>query len=126
MRSDAEEPFNVEVAMRVGWILRELAQAKSRPTDSMDVDEKPEVPKTAALAPGSTLQPKRTVDLESMAFSQGGHLMTNKKCKFLSEQKRGMKRYTSLPRNKSQSLKETSLLFPPCWPGRGKLSLSRN
>lgn len=81
MRSDAEEPFNVEVAMRVGWILRELAQAKSRPTDSMDVDEKPEVPKTAALAPGSTLQPKRTVDLESMAFSQGGHLMTNKKCK---------------------------------------------
>lgn len=87
MRSDAEERVNVEVAMRekgVGWILRELAgdrQAKSRPADAMDVDEKPEVPKTATLAPGSTLQPKRTVDLESMAFSQGGHLMTNKKCK---------------------------------------------
>jgi pre-mRNA-splicing helicase BRR2 len=27
------------------------------------------------------VQPKRTVDLESMAFSQGGHLMSNKKCK---------------------------------------------
>ncbi|KAG7448800.1 Sec63-domain-containing protein [Guyanagaster necrorhizus] len=88
MRSDADERVNVEVAMRekgVGWILRELAgdrQTKARPSDAMDVDEtKPEVPKTATLAPGTTVQPKRTVDLESMAFSQGGHLMSNKKCK---------------------------------------------
>ncbi|KAK0494609.1 putative RNA helicase [Armillaria luteobubalina] len=88
MRSDADERVNVEVAMRekgVGWILRELAgdrQTKARPSDAMDVDEaQPEVPKTATLAPGSTVQPKRTVDLESMAFSQGGHLMSNKKCK---------------------------------------------
>ncbi|KIM78188.1 hypothetical protein PILCRDRAFT_824660 [Piloderma croceum F 1598] len=90
MRSDADERVNVEVAMRekgVGWILRDLAgdrQAKA-PTDAMDVDDQmkqPEaVPKTATLAPGSTVQPKRTVDLESMAFSQGGHLMSNKKCK---------------------------------------------
>lgn len=86
MRSDADERVNVEVAMRekgVGWILRELAgdrQAKAQ-SDAMDVDEKVEVPKTATLSPGSTLQPKRTVDLESMAFSQGGHLMSNKKCK---------------------------------------------
>ncbi|KAG6820013.1 hypothetical protein H0H93_006477 [Arthromyces matolae] len=86
MRSDADERVNVEVAMRekgVGWILRELAgdrQAKAR-DDAMDVDQKPTVPKTATLAPGSTVQPKRTVDLESMAFSQGGHLMSNKKCK---------------------------------------------
>ncbi|PPQ88313.1 hypothetical protein CVT25_012373 [Psilocybe cyanescens] len=88
MRSDAEERINVEVAMRekgLGWILRELAgdrQAKGEKPDAMDVDEaKPEVPKTATLAPGSTVQPKRTVDLESMAFAQGGHLMSNKKCK---------------------------------------------
>lgn len=90
MRSDADERFNVEVAMRekgVGWILRELAgdrQAKaSTGLDAMDVDGKqPEaVPKTATLAPGSTVQPKGAVDLESMAFSQGGHLMSNKKCK---------------------------------------------
>ena len=86
MRSDADKRVNVEVAMRekgVGWILRELAgdrQAKAQP-DAMDVDKKLEVPKTATLAPGSTLQPKCTVDLESMAFSQGGHLMSNKKCK---------------------------------------------
>ncbi|TFK32698.1 Sec63 Brl domain-containing protein [Crucibulum laeve] len=89
MRSDADERVNVEVAMRekgVGWILRELAGdrqgKKARGDDAMDVDEeKPKVPKTATLAPGSTVQPKRTVDLESMAFSQGGHLMSNKKCK---------------------------------------------
>jgi pre-mRNA-splicing helicase BRR2 len=90
MRSDADEWVNVEVAMSekgVGWILRELAgdrQTKAR-TDAMDVDEQPaplkDVPKTATLAPGSTLQPKRTVDLENMAFSQGSHLMSNKKCK---------------------------------------------
>ena len=52
--------------------------------DAMDVDDEAKpanVPKTATLAPGSTLQPKKTVDLESMAFSQGGHLMSNKKCK---------------------------------------------
>ena len=88
MRSDADERVNVEVAMRergLGWILRELSgdrQAKAR-TDAMDVDEgaKQAVPKTANIAPGSTVQPKGTVDLESMAFSQGGHLMSNKKCK---------------------------------------------
>ncbi|KIY72493.1 putative RNA helicase [Cylindrobasidium torrendii FP15055 ss-10] len=88
IRSDADERVNVEVAMRekgVGWILRELAgdrKAKTdRPSDAMDVDEKPTVPKTATVAPGSTVQPKKTVDLEAMAFSQGGHLMSNKKCK---------------------------------------------
>jgi pre-mRNA-splicing helicase BRR2 len=87
MRSDADERVGVEVAMReqgVGWILRGLVgdkQAKAE-SDAMDVDEaKLEVPKTATLAPGSTVQPKRVLYLESMAFSQGGHLMLNKKCK---------------------------------------------
>ncbi|KAF9003722.1 Sec63-domain-containing protein [Hymenopellis radicata] len=81
VRSDADERVNVEVAMRekgVGWILRELDKS----SDAMDVDEpKPQVPKTATVAPGSTVQPKKMVDLEAMAFSQGGHLMSNKKCK---------------------------------------------
>ena len=87
MRSDAEERVNVEVTMREkghGWILRELSgdrQAKVNQGDAMDIDVKHEVPKTATLAPGSIVQPKRTVDLESMAFSQGGHLMSNKKVK---------------------------------------------
>lgn len=90
VRSDAEERVNIEVAMRekgLGWILRELAgdrKAKPDADDAMDVDEKAKVqavPKTATLAPGSTVQPKKTVDLEGMTFSQGGHLMSNKKCK---------------------------------------------
>ncbi|KAI6134777.1 putative RNA helicase [Pisolithus croceorrhizus] len=89
IRSSADSRVDVETAMRergVGWILRELEgdrQAKKARNDAMDVD-KPSVttvPKTATIAPGSMLQPKHTVDLEAMAFSQGGHLMTNKKCK---------------------------------------------
>ncbi|PBK68779.1 hypothetical protein ARMSODRAFT_1085224 [Armillaria solidipes] len=60
----------------MGWILRKLArdrQTKTLLSDTMDVDEaKPE-------APGSTVKPKRTVDLESIAFSLGGNLMSNKK-----------------------------------------------
>jgi pre-mRNA-splicing helicase BRR2 len=89
-RSDANERVNVEVAMRekgLGWILRDLAgdrQAKTHAEDAMDVDEQAksaQVPKTATLAPGSVVQPKKTVDLESMAFSQGGHLMSNKTTK---------------------------------------------
>ena len=89
-RSDADERVNVEVAMRekgLGWILRDLAgdrQTKANADDAMDVDEQAksaQVPKTATLAPGSVVQPKKTVDLESMAFSQGGHLMSNKTTK---------------------------------------------
>jgi hypothetical protein len=50
----------------------------------LDVDEQArsaQVPKTATLAPGSVVQPKKTVDLESMIFSQGGRLMSNKTTK---------------------------------------------
>jgi pre-mRNA-splicing helicase BRR2 len=89
-RSDANERVDVEVAMRekgLGWILRELAgdrQAKVHTEDAMDVDDQAksaQVPKTATLAPGSVVQPKKTLDLESMIFSQGGHLMSNKTTK---------------------------------------------
>ncbi|KAJ7632741.1 putative RNA helicase [Roridomyces roridus] len=122
MRSDADERVNVEVAMRekgVGWILRELAgdrQAKAaKPSDAMDVDDeaKPAVPKTATLAPGSTLQPKRTVDLESMAFSQGGHLMSNKKCKLPEGSfKRARKGYEEIhvPAPKKKAIPDTDLV----------------
>jgi len=108
MRSDADERVNVEVAMRekgLGWILRELAgdrQAKSsNNVDAMDVDKPAVVPKTATLAPGSTLQPKRMVDLESMAFSQGGHLMLNKNLTAHSnERRRATRKFTFLRQNK--------------------------
>lgn len=121
MRSDADERVNVEVAMRekgLGWILRELAgdrQAKAVKSDAMDVDHpKPtQVPKTATLAPGSTVQPKRMVDLESMAFSQGGHLMSNKKCKLPEGSfKRAKKGYEEIhvPAPKQKPLAENELV----------------
>ena len=116
VRSDADERVNVEVAMRekgVGWILRELAgdrKAKTSSGDAMDVDMKPpaheQVPKTGTLAPGSTAQPRRILDLESMAFSQGGHLMSNKKCKLPEGSfKRSKKGYEEIhvPAPKKQS-----------------------
>lgn len=86
-RSDRDERVNVEVAMRekgVGWILKELAgDRRSKPSvrdeNAMDVDVK-KVPSTGTLAPGSVPAPRKTLDLEGMAFSQGGHLMSNKKC----------------------------------------------
>ena len=71
MHNDADERVNVEVAMRekgLGWILRELARDRraksSNNVDAMDVDKPAVVPKTATLAPGSTLQPKHTVNLD--------------------------------------------------------------
>lgn len=85
-RSDEQERMNVEVAMRernVGWILKELrgdrTKRRAADTDSMEVDAQSAVPKTGTVAPGSTLPPRQIVDLDSMAFSQGGHLMSNKK-----------------------------------------------
>ena len=120
MRSDADERVNVEVAMRekgVGWILRELAgDRKAKTSDAMDVD-KPKVeavPKTATLAPGSTVQPKATVDLESMAFSQGGHLMSNKKCKLPEGSlKRAKKGYEEIhvPAPKSKPTHDSELVM---------------
>ena len=91
-RSDRDERVNVEVAMReknVGWILKELAgdrrtKASGREDeDAMDVDIKKSenIPSTGTLAPGTAPAPRKVLDLESMAFSQGGHLMSNKKCK---------------------------------------------
>jgi pre-mRNA-splicing helicase BRR2 len=88
-RSDEDERINVEVAMRekgVGWILKELAGDRSKPAahpstadpDAMEVDVKA-VQKGSML--DQSLAPRQTVDLEGMAFSQGGRLMSNKKCK---------------------------------------------
>ncbi|TFK49242.1 putative RNA helicase [Heliocybe sulcata] len=128
-RSDADERVNVEVAMRekgVGWILRELAgdrQAKARSDDAMDVDQdakKVDVPKTGTLAPGSTVQPKRVVDLESMAFSQGGHLMSNKKCKLPEGSfKRARKGFEEIhvpaPKKKASDTARVPIADMPAW-----------
>jgi pre-mRNA-splicing helicase BRR2 len=88
-RSTDDERVNVEVAMRekgAAWILKELSGSisSSKPTvgaDDMDVDVKPTVPTKANIAPGSLVAPRKAVDLEAMAFSQGARLMSNKKVK---------------------------------------------
>ncbi|KAF8886795.1 putative RNA helicase [Infundibulicybe gibba] len=78
MRSDADERVNVEVAMRekgLGWILRDLAgdrTVKQQP-DAMDVEKSsPRFPKLQLSSLGQRSNPRRR---------QGGHLMSNKKCK---------------------------------------------
>lgn len=85
-RSDDNEKVDVEVAMReknVGWILKELAGDRVRKSgDSMDVDQPDVSSLKTNLVPGSSAPaPRKMVDLEGMAFSQGARLMSNKKCK---------------------------------------------
>ncbi|KAJ9115096.1 hypothetical protein QFC22_005424 [Naganishia vaughanmartiniae] len=88
-RSSEDEKKDVEVAMRekgVGWILRALAGERNKTSGSgkMDVDTESAlkaVPSKATLAPGSIAQPRKMVDIDSLIFSQGGHLMSNKKVK---------------------------------------------
>lgn len=127
MRSDADERVNVEVPMRekgLDWILRELAGDRLATTraNAMDVDEpsshQTAVPSTATLAPGSTLQPKKILDLESMVFSQGSHLMSNKKCKLPDGSfKRSRKGYEEIhvPALKQKPVAEG---YPACLSGR--------
>jgi pre-mRNA-splicing helicase BRR2 len=68
--------------------LKELASAEAAAAQAAngDVDmstapvEVATIPK-ANLQPGSLVQPKGTVDLDSMMFGQGSRLMSNKKCR---------------------------------------------
>jgi pre-mRNA-splicing helicase BRR2 len=90
-RSNDDEKKDVEVAMRekgVGWILRALAGDRGagggRKDASGDVKMSAAlaaVPTKVTLAPGSVAKPQRTVDIDSLIFQQGGHLMSNKKVK---------------------------------------------
>lgn len=89
-RSNDDEKIDIEVAMRekgVGWILKELRGDIIKPAqvpgggDATMLDADKSTLK-GTLAPGSSAPPPRKVlDLESMAFAQGGRLMSNKKCK---------------------------------------------
>ncbi|KAM0747473.1 Sec63-domain-containing protein [Meredithblackwellia eburnea MCA 4105] len=85
-RSDEDTKVDVQVAMRekgLGWILKELSGdvASDSKAKGVAVKQDPSALK-ANLVPGAVApQPRKTVDLESMAFSQGARLMSNKKCK---------------------------------------------
>ena len=96
-RSSEEEKQDVEVAMRekgAGWILRELRG------DRKVVAEKAtetSIPAKATLAPGSVAQPRRVIDIDSLIFSEGGHLMSRKKVKLPEGSfKRQMKGYEEI------------------------------
>lgn len=130
-RSDEAQRLDVEVAMRekgVGWILKELNSSSSSATqngggksksNAMDVDSPAAtssavsaIPKTN-IAPGSLVQPRTTVDLDSMAFSQGSRLMSNKKCKLPEGSiKRSKKGYEEIhvPPPKKGEAKEGELI----------------
>lgn len=122
-RSDESSRLDVEVVMRekgVGWILKELASAAAAVKAEADgtgtgddkaaVAEAMAVPK-ANIAAGSLVQPKGTVDLESMVFTQGARLMTNKKCRLPEGSfKRSKKGYEEIhvppPKSNASSEKE--------------------
>lgn len=122
-RSDEDEKVDVEVAMRekgVGWILKELRGDVIKPSrtaggDAMVLDSEPDKSTLkGTLAPGSSAPPPRKVlDLESMAFAQGGRLMSNKKCKLPEGSfKRSKKGYEEVhvPAPKPAPLKEGELV----------------
>ncbi|PKC16297.1 Sec63-domain-containing protein [Rhizophagus irregularis] len=99
--TDGAERQNIEREMRehgLEWILRDLggerirrgegAARKGVVEDAMEIDDKPAlahgpVPAAvkATLPPGTTATPKAVIDLESLMFTQGGHVMSNKTCK---------------------------------------------
>ncbi|GAA5923960.1 hypothetical protein JCM1841_000119 [Sporobolomyces salmonicolor] len=121
-RSSEDEKMDVEVAMRekgVGWILKELRGDVVKPSkvasDAMMLDAVPDkATLKGTLAPGSAAPPPRKVlDLESMAFAQGGRLMSNKKCKLPEGSfKRSKKGYEEVhvPAPKPAPLKEGELV----------------
>lgn len=119
-RASDDEKMDLEVTMRekgVGWILRELKGEKPKQEGgdvAMEIDQsKQAVPNKATLAPGSTVAPKRVVDLDSMAFSAGGHLMSNKKVKLPDGSfKRSKKGYEEIhvPAPKVTPVKEGELV----------------
>lgn len=86
-RAGENDRMDVEVAMRernVGWILKQLAGEAAQPrTAADDIEaakrEAQRLTSRATLAPGSMAAPRTTLDLDAMAFSEGGHLNTNPK-----------------------------------------------
>lgn len=96
-RSNDDEKHDVEVAMRekgVGWILRALQGDRKQNAAEKAATV---VPTKATLAPGSLAQPRRIIDIDSLIFTEGGHLMSRKKVKLPEGSfKRQMKGYEEI------------------------------
>ncbi|CAI2164952.1 17078_t:CDS:2 [Funneliformis geosporum] len=140
--TDGEERQNIEKDMRelgLEWILRDLggerirrgegAARKGVVEDAMEIDDRtvfslgpiPAAVK-ATLPPGTTATPKAVVDLETLMFTQGGHLMSNKKCKLPEGSfKRSKKGYEEIhvPAPKQKPFSDDEKLIPikelPVW-----------
>jgi pre-mRNA-splicing helicase BRR2 len=84
-RSNDEEKRDIEVAMRekgLGWILRSLGSARAHTTVEQNSGSlQDSVMSTADASARSVPTGHKTVDIESLIFTQGGHLMSNKKVK---------------------------------------------
>jgi pre-mRNA-splicing helicase BRR2 len=97
-RSSEEEKQDVEVAMRekgVGWILRELRGGRKAAPDADEAEQT--VPTKANIAPGTIAQPRRVIDIDSLIFTEGAHLMSRKKVKLPEGSfKRQMKGYEEI------------------------------
>ncbi|CAG8585503.1 9938_t:CDS:2 [Funneliformis caledonium] len=140
--TDGGERQNIEDEMRehgLEWILRDLggerirrgegAARKGVVEDAMEIDDRTAfalgpVPAAvkATLPPGTTATPKAIVDLESLTFTQGGHLMSNKKCKLPEGSfKRSKKGYEEIhvPAPKPKPFSDDEKLIPikelPVW-----------
>ncbi|CAO3589811.1 unnamed protein product [Absidia cylindrospora] len=128
----------------LGWILRDLSgdRGARKGGNNMDIDQqgrsataggqsemdidknglsaregrsRTQVPTTATITPGTTLTPRRIVDLDDMAFDQGSHLMSNKKVKLPDGSfKRSKKGYEEIhvPAPKPQAFGNEEKLVP--------------
>ncbi|KAJ3274830.1 DEIH-box ATPase [Terramyces sp. JEL0728] len=122
-----EEALAIEQEIRdagLSWILSGLAKEDAE----MQVDRK--VEKTA---PTATAQPKQQVDLQALAFEQGGHFMSNKKVKLPEGSfKRSKPGYEEIhiPPPKAKPMKTGEKLIPvsslPAWARDGFNNKSLN
>ncbi|KAJ1973126.1 Pre-mRNA splicing, partial [Dimargaris verticillata] len=93
---EPHQQLRAEISRRgLGWILAALepeaaASELGAPTTAMDVDTAAEAPQSPATkpTPRSTVRgavasrpPQKLLDLDVLSFNQGGHLMSNRKCK---------------------------------------------
>ncbi|KAI7854305.1 Sec63 Brl domain-containing protein [Circinella umbellata] len=138
-RATGDEKSALETEMQqknVDWILRDLSGDRERRGEAlerkgvvenaMEIDESGEqkqpegrsrgqVPTTTTLAPGTTVTPRKMLDLDDMAFEQGAHLMSNKKVKLPDGSfKRSKKGYEEIhvPAPKPQAFASDEKLKP--------------
>lgn len=150
-KANDDEKVNMEVAMRekgLGWILKELSgdrdTAKASKTNiamdlqPMDVDQDTAkgIKKAKTITSADDIVPRKAVDLDSMAFSQGARLMSNKKVKLPEGSfKRSKKGYEEVhvPAPQQAKVEATDLVkvedlpvwIQPPFQRRGEKSLNR-